>query len=47
MFSIFFGKNKHELSVPKQKQVSLETFDEKKYFIDKNNSVPWSYNPTS
>ena len=29
----------------KQKKIALNTFDDKKCYIDKSNSVPWRYNP--
>ena len=31
----------------KQKKISLNTFDDKRCYIDKYNSIPWGHNPTS
>ena len=40
-----FRSNKHEISMVKQKKLALNTFDGKRCYIDKSNSVPWGYNP--
>ena len=29
----------------KQKKISLNTFEDKRYYIDKYNTVPWGLNP--
>ena len=42
-----FRSNKHEISMVKQKKIALNTFDDKRCYIDKYNSVPWGYNPSS
>ena len=42
-----FRSNKHEIAMVKQKKIALNTFDDKRCYIDKNNSVPWGYNPSS
>ena len=31
----------------KQKKIALNTFDDKRRYIDKYNSIPWGHNPTS
>ena len=31
----------------KQKKIALKTFDDKRCYIDKYNSIPWGHNPTS
>ena len=31
----------------KQKKIALNTFDDKRRYIDKNKSIPWVHNPTS
>ena len=30
-----------------RKKIALNTFDDKRCYIDKNNSVPWGYKPSS
>ena len=40
-----FRSNKHEIAMVKQKKIALNTFDDKRYYIDKYNSIPWGYNP--
>ena len=31
----------------KQKKIALNTFDDKRCYIDKYNSIPWGHNPAS
>ena len=42
-----FRSNKHEIALVKQPMIALYTVavDDKRYFIDKNTSVPWGYKP--
>ena len=40
-----FRSNKHEITLVKQKKIALNTFDDKRCYIDKYISVPWGYNP--
>ena len=42
-----FRSNKHEITMVKQKKIALNTFDDKRCYIDKYNSIPWGHNPTS
>ena len=42
-----FGSNKHEIAMVKQKKIALNTFDDKRCYIDNYISVPWGYNPSS
>ena len=42
-----FRSNKHEITLVKQKKIALNTFDDKRCYIDKYFSVPWGYNPSS
>ena len=42
-----FRSNKHENTMVKQKKIALNTFDGKRCYIDKYNSIPWGHNPTS
>ena len=42
-----FRSNKHEITMVKQKKIALNTFDDKRCYIDKYNSIPWGLNPTS
>ena len=42
-----FRSNKHEITMVKQKKIALNTFDDKRCYIDKHNSIPWGHNPTS
>ena len=42
-----FRSNKHEIAMVKQKKIALNTFDDKRCYIDKYISVPWGYNPSS
>ena len=42
-----FRSNKHEIAMVKQKKIALNTFDDKRCYIDKYNSIPWGHNPTS
>ena len=42
-----FRSNKHENTMVKQKKIALNTFDDERCFIDKNNSIPWGHNPNS
>ena len=42
-----FRSNKHEITMVKQKKKALKTFDDKRCYIDKNNSIPWGRNSTS
>ena len=42
-----FRSNKHEITMVKQKKIALKTFDDKRCYIDKYISIPWSHNPTS
>ena len=37
---------KHEITMVKQKEIALNTFDDKRFYIDKYNSIPWGHNPT-
>ena len=39
--------DKHESTLIKQKKIALDTFDDKRYYIDKYISVPWGHNPSS
>ena len=41
-----FRSNKHEITMVKQKKIALNTFDDKRFYIDKYNSIPWAHNPT-
>ena len=41
-----FRSNKHEITMVKQKKIALNTFDDKRFYIDKHNSIPWGHNPT-
>ena len=42
-----FRSNKHEITMVKQKKIALNTFDDKRCYIDKYISVPWGHNPGS
>ena len=42
-----FISNKHEITMVKQKKIALNTFDDKRCYIDKFNSIPWGHNPSS
>ena len=42
-----FRSNKHEITMVYQKKIALNTFDDKRCYIDKYNSIPWGHNPTS
>ena len=42
-----FRSNKHKITMVKHKKIALNTFDDKRCYIDKNNSIPWGHNPTS
>ena len=42
-----FRNNKHEITMVKQKKIALKTIDDKRCYVDKNNSVPWDHNPNS
>ena len=42
-----FRSNKHEITMVKQKKIALNTFDDKRCYIDKYNSIPWGHNPYS
>ena len=42
-----FRSNKHEIAMVKQKKIALNTFDDKRCYIDKYNSLPSGYNPNS
>ena len=42
-----FRSNKHEIAMVKQKKIALNTFDDKRCYIDKYISVPWGYNLSS
>ena len=42
-----FRSNKHGITLVKQKKIALNTFDDKRCYIDKYISVPWGYNPSS
>ena len=42
-----FRSNKHEITMVKQKMIALNTFDDKRCYIDKYISVPWGYNLSS
>ena len=39
--------NKHEITMVKQKMIALNTFDDKRCYVDKLISVPWGHNPSS
>ena len=45
--SYSFRSNKHEITMVKQKKIALNTFDDKRCYLDKYISVPWGYIPTS
>ena len=42
-----FRSNKHEITIVKQEKIAFNTFDDKRCYIDKNNSIPWGHKPTS
>ena len=42
-----FRSNKHNITMVKQKKIALNTFDDKRCYNDKYNSIPWGHNPTS
>ena len=42
-----FRSNQQEITMIKQKKIALNTFDDKRCYIDKYNSIPWGHNPTS
>ena len=42
-----FRSNQHENTMVKQKNMALNTFDDKRCYIDNYFSVPWGYNPSS
>ena len=42
-----FRSNKHEITMVKQRKIALNTFDDKRCYIDKYISVPWGHNPSS
>ena len=42
-----FRSIRHEITMVKQKKIASNTFDDKKCYIDKYNSIPWGYNPSS
>ena len=42
-----FRSNKHEVKMVKQKKIAVDTFDDKRCYIDKYISVPWGCNPSS
>ena len=42
-----FRSNQHEITMVKQKKIALNTFDDKKCYIDKYNSIPWGHSPAS
>ena len=42
-----FRSNKHEITLVKRKKMALNTFDDKRCYIDKYISVPWGFNPDS
>ena len=42
-----FRSNKHEIIMVKQKKIALNTFDDKRCYIDKYNSIPWGHNPST
>ena len=42
-----FRSNKHEITMVKQKKIALITFDDRRCYIDKYNSITWGHNPTS
>ena len=42
-----FRSYKHEITLVKQKKIALNTFDDKRCYIDVFISVPCGYNPTS
>ena len=42
-----FRSNKLEITLVKQKKIALNTFDDKRCYIDKYISVPWGHNPGS
>ena len=39
-----FRSNKHEITMVKQKEIALNTFHDKRFYIDKYISVPWGQN---
>ena len=42
-----FKSNKHEITMVKQKKITLNSFDDKRCYFDKCISVPWGHNPNS
>ena len=42
-----FRSNKYETTMVKQQKIALNTFDDKRCYIDKYNSIPWGHNPIS
>ena len=42
-----FRTKEHENTLVKQKKIALNTFDDKRCYIDKYISVPWGHNPGS
>ena len=36
-----FRSNKHEIAMVKQKKIALNSFDDKRSYTDKYNSIPW------
>ena len=42
-----FRSNNYEITMVKQKTIALNTFDDKRCYIDKYISIPWGYNPSS
>ena len=42
-----FSGKRHEISLIKQGSRALNTFDDKRCYIDKYISVPWGHNPGS
>ena len=42
-----FRSKKREITMVKQKKIALNTIDDKRFYIDKYNSIHWGYNPSS
>ena len=41
-----FRSNKHEIIMVNKKKIDLNTFNDKRWYIDIYNSVPWGYYPS-
>ena len=47
VFTILLEIIQHENTMVKQKTIALNTFDDKRYYIDKYIRVPWGHNPST